>query len=340
MLGKTLSEMKLPRKLEVTTKLRDAILENWKEERTFFQPTLEPMKEVWREFWLHASVAHNWCPRMAALEALTPSREPETLEAELLWLFDQGHAYHDMFQQKILPCLADGVFQGSWQRTVIDPTDFSLRIQDKMRGLPDFPDRDIVRGWVPRPEGDGWRYVESKIRWPRERIVVKLDGILAWPDQPAEVLEIKTERLSARDSLNPAMGGVPREKHVVQANIGMAATGLTRARILYVFKGADNLSSSLLEFVIERDDEMIGKLLALAYDCRCAVAGAEEARWAALEKITDETDEKQFEEFKAACMASVPPRLPECPMKSKGRARFCPGREMCFPKGYLKAEKV
>ena len=340
MLGKTLKAMQLPRKLEVTTKLRDAIFENWKEKRIFSQPTLDSLDEVWREFWLHASGAHNWCPRMSALETLTPNRESETLKAELLWMFDQGHAYHDMFQQKILPCLPAGVFQGSWQRMVLDPSDFKMTVQDSMRGAEDFPDRDIVRGWVPRPEGDGWRYVESKIRWPRERIVVKLDGVLCWPDQPAEVLEIKTERLSARDSLNPAMGGVPREKHVVQANIGMAATGLTRARILYVFKGADDLSSSLLEFVIERDDEMIGKLLALAYDCRCAVERAEGVRGAALEKITDETDEKQFEEFKAACEAVVPPRLPECPMKSKGRARLCPGREMCFPKGYLKTEKV
>lgn len=340
MLGKTLRDLQSPRKLEVSTRLTDAVIEHWREERESTRPTMKPLSETWREFWLYASGAHDWCPRLSALQAMFGVEgEKDVIKSDLLWLFDQGHAYHDMFQQKILPCLPDNVFQGSWQRTVIDPKDFTMRVENPTWKTPDLNGRDIVRGWGPRPEGNGWRYVESKIRWPRERIVVKVDGVLLWPDAPGEVLEIKTEKMQARDSLNPALGGMPRAKHIVQANLGMAGTDLSRARILYVFKGADDLRTAMIEHVIERDDKMIEDLLDTAFDCRCAVDGAEAARAEALEKVTDETDEKQHEAFLAALWEAIPPRREECPMKSKGRARYCPGRDLCFPKGYRKAEK-
>lgn len=342
MLGKTLRDLRAPRKLETSRKLADAIVANWREEREGIRPTMQPQDETWREFWLYASSAHDWCPRLSALETLFAETDAkQVIESELLWLFDQGHAYHDMFQQKILPCLPDGVFQGSWQRTVIDPKDFSLRVESPTWKVPDLPDREIVRGWGPRPEGDGWRYVESKVRFKRERIVVKVDGILNWPDAPGEVLEIKTEKMEARDSLNPSLGGMPREKHVIQANLGMAATGLTRGRLLYVFKGAPDLRTALVEHVLERDDALIERLLDLAFDCRCAVEGAEAALVSALEKAPEavQVGSPEANAFYDALWAAVPPRLDACPMKSKGRARYCPGRELCFPAGYRKKEK-
>jgi len=345
MLGKTLRDLQAPRKLEVSTKLADAVIEHWREEREFKRPTMAKLSETWQEFWLYASGAHNWCPRMSALQTLFGGAEKEVIKSDLLWLFDQGHAYHDMYQQKVLPCIPDGVFQGSWQRLLPfkEPLSGSttdlLQKEDAVFDIPES-EYDIVRGWGPQPEDDGWHYVESKIRFPRERIVVKIDGVLAWTDQPHEVIEIKTEKMQARDSLNPALGGMPRPKHIVQANLGMEGTNLDHARILYVFKGADDLRTAMIEHVIERDQPMIDELKATAFDCRCAVEGAESAHSDALNKVTDETDKKQHEAYLAECWDAIPPRLEACPMKSKGRAKYCPGRNLCFPDGYRKRENA
>jgi len=352
MLGKNLREMQGPRLLTTTTKLTDAILENWTEERTVQRPSLKPCPgEEWREFWLYASSAHDWCPRLYALYTafLRDGLDfGELLNADTLWNFGQGHVYHDLFQQKILPSL-EGVLMGSWERFVRKP-EFSretvVREVSPGGSLREDGAR-VERGWGFRPQGDGWRYFESKIRFDRERVVVKLDGILAWPDAPHEVLEMKTEKLEARESLNPAMGGTPRVKHVIQANIGMWATGLTRARILYIFKGAPNLQLALLEHVIERDDNLIERIKARAFDCTCAVRGMEEhidREWTKIVQplaqpfADDDAKEKAMAAFKLGLWDAVPPRLDDCPMKSKGRAKNCAGRDLCFPAGYRKAE--
>lgn len=337
MLGKNLREMNGPRLLTTTTKLTDAICEHWREKRRMVLPTLEARENEWESFWLNASSAHDWCPRMCALHTSLRAMDmegmegkfDEVLEPELLWLFDQGHAYHDLFQQKILPCLPGGVFQGSWTRLTRDASGGLFR--ESFPGKSIIPGSGVVaeRGIAPRPDSDGWEYAEAKFRFPAHRVVVKLDGVLAWPDAPHEVLEIKTEKLEARESLNPAMGGLPRAKHVVQSNVAMWATGLPRARILYVFKGAPDLRTALLEHVIERDDALIAKLGEVALACVEAVRTMESV----VKTFGEEHD------LVDAISDNLPPRLDECPMKSKGRARYCPGRDLCFPAGYRKKEK-
>ena len=324
-MGKIARQIQTP-PTEISTTLRDAILERWIEERQAIVPTLKPQDEVWREFWLYASIAHKWCPRMSALAcALAQEGEVDPIKAELLWLFEQGHAYHDLMQQKMLSSLPEGVLRGSWERTVKAQVGTNLVHEERNPEVRAPSGIEVVRGWMSRPEGDGWRYVEPKVRLLKERIVVKVDGILAWPEEPIEVLEIKTEKLEARDSLNPKLGGKPRPQHILQTNLGMFATGLDRGRIVYIFKGAESLKNGMIEHVIERDDDLIADARRTALKCVEAVQTVEAARdgGMALEELLESVDEG-YE------------RLPECPMKSKGRARFCDGRDACFPKGYRK----
>lgn len=326
MLGK-IARQAQPKAVEISTALTDALMESWTEQRDVIAPTLGPLEEEWREFWLYASSAHKWCPRMYALMTANADKlVGEIIKPDTMWLFEQGHVYHDVLQQKALMSLPKECFLGSWMRLVPDVeatkrAGHLVMDREVAEGKQPFSESDIIRGWQVRPEGDDWQYVESKIRMHDIRVVVKLDGILALPDQPKEVLEIKTESLSALDSLNPRVGGVPRPQHILQCQIGMMGTGLDRARILYVFKGARKPTDAFIEHVVERDEGAIRKIRKLASECVAAVTATEAAMESGLEG--DDLNARIDEEY---------PRFEDCPMKSKGKARYCGGRDLCFPK--------
>lgn len=312
--------------VEISNTLTEALMEHWTERGEVIVPTMKPQADEWREFWLYASSAHKWCPRKFALMVLYGKHltGAET-DADTKWLFEQGHAYHNMLQQDALMSLPRDVFLGSWKRLVMD-ADATKRHghavfhREVAEGPQPFSDGDVIRGWLPRPEGEGWEYVESKVRIHDLRIVVKMDGVLAWPGKPVEVLEIKTEDMSAADSLNPMLGGVARPAHVLQTRIAMMATGLQRGRILYVLKGARKPKDAFIEHIVERDDMTIAEVKSLAAKCVGAVEFAETL----LDKETPESD------FQAHISAVE--RLRDCTMKSKGQAKYCELREFCFPK--------
>lgn len=320
MLGKVV-QVQVVDKPVVSTRLKDAILENFKEVREGFVATLEKQEDVWKEFWLNASGTSKWCPRMAAFQAMFGSVD-EVIDPETRWNFEQGHVYHELFQNKILPCLG-GRFLGGW---------------DGGDAIDDVP---VIRGWS-LPEGhelergftydmrgdrDRGKYVEVKIRIPEYRIVVKLDGVLDWGDG-LEVFELKTEREAAKESLNPLIGGKPRQSHVEQVMVAMWASGIRRARIVYMFKGEGNLSNSIVEHVVEYDESMVESLKATAKACVEAVRSVD--KW----KSEHDISGVALSDFEPA-MAFVKEnflRLEDCPMKSKGRARYCIQRNVCFQK--------
>jgi hypothetical protein len=328
MLGEIARQQK-PQVVEVSTALTDAIMEHWTEQRDVLVPTLKPKEEEWREFWLSASSAHKWCPRMAALMTLYGDKlKGELIKADTMWLFEQGHVFHDVLQQKALMSLPREYFWGSWVRDIVDE-EASKRAghlvfhRESYQGEQPFANDDIERGWAIRPEAkEGeppWRYVESKVRMRDIRVVVKMDGILALPGEKKEVLEIKTEDMTAGESLNPRLGGVARAQHVLQTRIAMMATGLERGRILYVLKGARKPEDAFIEQIVEQDQSVVHGIRKLASDCVSAVKAVEDAkdRGHEIEVIAEEVDDY--------C-----PRLDDCPMKSKGRARYCEARDLCF----------
>jgi hypothetical protein len=302
----------------------------WREEREFFPPTLVEQKETWQEFWLYASDTKNWCPRACAIKALFPvtSKEPT---AEDLWNFGQGKAYHRLFQEDMLLSLGDR-FLGSWERFE-KQKDSGLYLKQKLpeSGPSDFGDgeeRSIVNPWASKPLGNGWRYVEPKIRMLDYRIVVKLDGIVLLPDySDSEIFELKTAKQQMRDNYDPLLGGSPRPEYIEQVNLGMWATGLKRARIVFLFKGDFQLAGSTVEHEIEYDETVVDRLKGMATKCVDAVRLCDEI------KADNPNDEPIFESDQEAAkwLDDNFQRLGDCPMKSKGKARYCPCRDACFP---------
>lgn len=333
MLGKVVQKQRQPPKPVISTKLRDAILEGWTETRSGSVATLKGQDETWNEFWLHASATKKWCPRMAALSAMfgTPSEEHK---AETLWNFGQGHAYHWLFQSKMLGSLG-AVFMGAWRRFVPVKDEPGKFLESVHLGVPvvdDGEERDIVRGWCEKPEEDqqtdgwvrnGWEYIESKVRMLKYRIVVKFDAVLRWKDDGEEIFELKTEKEGAREQLDPQIGGVPRQQHVEQVNLAMWASGIKRARIVYMFKGEYTLKRSLIEHVLEYDPAVIERLKDMALKCVEAVR--------AVDAFKDDNPDASDEE-KMAFVEDHFERDGDCPMKSKGKARYCAQRDMCFQK--------
>lgn len=349
MLGSVVQQQMSPEKARISSKLQDAIMESWHGNSDVNVPTLVEKDKIWEEFWLYASGTHKWCPRMSAIQALS-NPDGEKFNAETMWNFEQGHSYHDLFQQKILPSLGSTRFLGSWQRYVkgdscdsSGPSMFELECAGKesMHGME--PDDNVFVEWgmserPPLPEGEErnpWRYKEVKIRLLNERIVVKLDGVLVWDDF-IEVFELKTEKESARDSLDPRVGGKARPYHVEQVMLAMHATGIRRARIVYLFKGGMSLSGSMLEHEIFYDEEIAKELLARAKSCKEAVRRCDEFK---LEEAEKSIEAEKCDDYVYDAVIDHFPRLAECPMKSKGKAQKCSCRDICFPNGYLKKEK-
>lgn len=346
MLGDFAREQKeLPAASVISTKVSEAIREHWTEERWVADVTLDKKEPIWKEWWMGASGIHKICPRMFALMAARGVKgiDKEMLRSELLFLFGVGKAYHKMFQSEILPSLPPGVLLGRWKKRdkgtqeIVEVTEFQNDVPDGM---------SLERGWGPRPKGDGWEYDEAKVRIPEFRGVVKVDAILDWPDEEGlEVAEIKTEKSSAKDDLNPRLGGRPRPAHVEQVQMGLWATGLKKGRIIYVFKGEVSLETSIIEHIVERDEKLIEGLKARMGACVDAVSKVEIVRDRVVEGICIEangpdkdvlpfgelSDEVQLEVRKSmSAIAEEIPRLSECQMKSKGKPKYCGGRDLCF----------
>lgn len=321
--------------------LMDEIGRNWEKRREVRVPTLVEQDEEWKEFWLYASDTKNWCPRACALKALLPI-EAGKIGLEDLWNFGQGHAYHGLFQNDILPSLGNRLL-GSWKRYVVNPDGLSfnyrkeetdpvawLNGEEGRRYL--FTDDEgdqmlVVRPWLPRPPGEGWEYVESKVRMMQYRIVVKMDAILEMYDGELEVLELKSATQRMRDKYDPLLGGSPRPEHVDQVHLAMWATGARRARIVYIFKGDFIFRASFVEHEIQYDEKIIDRLKGVASECVSAVRKCDEIKASVeLEEAflgeSEEAAEWWNENF---------PRLQDCLMKSKGMARYCNCRDACFP---------
>jgi len=120
---------------------------------------------------------------------------------------------------------------------------------------------------------------------------------------------------------------------------------LQRALIIYVFKGEKSLSTSIIEHIVERDEKLIDEIKARTKVCVDAVARMDRLRDSEAESIgrweegmdkearvfADLEPSKQKEvRVKMKAAAEEMPRLPECQMKSKGKPKYCAGRDLCF----------
>lgn len=329
MLGSVISRCSVDPGVSVSRRLSDYVSANWSDVREVNRASLVKQEETWKEFWLYASNTKYWCPRLSAIQSVYQI-PPSKFSSEDKWNFGQGNALHYLFQSDMFQSLGEK-FLGSWVRYV-KTKDGSCGYRCEYYPSATYncgpSDSSIVRGWGPKPDGDGWAYTESKVRLNKHRIVVKLDGIIDWGDGDLEVQEIKSEKSSARDDLDSMMGGAPREHHVDQCTIGMHATGIKKCRLIYVFKGEPYLKNAFLEYEIVYDAARAELLLAQAESCVGAVkkcdelCGCDPENGYSFESAVDSYQwlNDNFE------------RRDTCPMKSKGDARYCIGRDFCFQK--------
>lgn len=336
MLGHVIHKQNIDETPRISKKLIELILENWRENRSDSRlATLVPQDETWKEFWLYASNTKYWCPRLCAIKAFV--KTDNIVDAEGLWNMEFGKAVHSVFQTSILPSLGAKLL-GAWKKyfplEVPIGKDFEHKIFKLVRSsfwnqVNDDEDRHIVRGWGTKPEGKGWEYDEVKIRMLKYRIVCKLDAILRINGEE-EIFELKTEKEIARDDLDPFMGGAPRVDHVNQVSLGMWATGIRRSRICYNFKGVPYFRTSLMEHEIPYDEDIVNRLKRLALMC------VEAVRMCDKYKMDVESGKPFFEDEKSmyGWLDGRFERLQECQLKSQGKPKYCPGRNICFPKGY------
>jgi hypothetical protein len=290
MIGNVMQAAVQPLLGEISTRVVDALVS---QARRPGRPYIADAAKA--DVWFSASDVHNLCPRLYAMAMDNHVGLREAVDAETLFNFAVGTAYHNAFQGEMLPAGLAGVFQGSWKREVNG-------VLETVAGATRGPYTE--RGWGPQPEGDYWEFWEPKGRIPEVRLVGKWDGVLAWPDAPHEVLELKSIRDEMFGGVIPQAGGKPLAAHILQVQAYMWMSGLSRARIVYVRKGAGSLRESMAEHVVERSEEVIGGLRASLEACLAAVNGAR----------------------------GVLPEKPSatCRIKSDPRARKCACKDVCF----------
>jgi hypothetical protein len=289
MIGSIVSAAEQPLLGEVSTRVADAIVENANRPG---RPYISDVATA--DVWFSASDVHNLCPRLYAMAMDNHAITREAVDSETLFNFAVGTAYHDAFQGEMLPAGLAGVFQGGWRREI----NGVIEIAPVATSGP-----YTERGWGPKPEGDYWEFWEPKGRIHELRLVGKWDGVLAWPDAPHEVLELKSIREELFGRVSPHAGGRPLDAHVLQVQAYMWMSGLERARIVYVRKGASSIRESIAEHVVMRDE--------------AAISGLRESLGACLAAIRGER-------------GVLPEKFPDCRIKSAPRARKCACRNLCF----------
>lgn len=321
MLGDVIRCQVAPKDPIVSSVFMDRVMSNWNNHSfDYGVPTLVPQENIWEEFWLSASDTRNWCPRACAIRAFAPPIS-SSMQQEMAWRLEIGKSYHAMFQNTIMTEAYGDDLLGAWGKTGKKPPKDSSKVDY----LKDGTARIVVRPIKKKPKGEVY-YIEPKIRIPGYRIVVKLDGVLNQEKIGKEVQEIKTEQDSAMDSLNIIMGGAPRKHHVEQIHLGMWASGIHKGRIIYVFKGDKTMLGSVLECEIDYDEDIIDRLKRVALSCKNAVLMCDD--W----KLKhDDVESEYYEDEKSKFLDSFV-RYDECPMKSKGRAKSCYARDLCFVK--------
>lgn len=294
MIGNSVQVCSLEKTGEVSFRLSDALRASMGRKEGVIEGVSR--EEALLGFRFSASGLGNICPRLYAMAIRDGVAVRDGVDADTAWTLAVGTGFHRAFQDEVLATLGD-VYQGAWE-----PVD---GVWPDPRPVATFGPH-VERGWYARPKGDKhWRYREPRGFVPSVRLVGKWDGVLAWPDAPHEVFELKTIRADLFSTVDPRMGGKPRADHVLQCQAYMWMSGLCATRLVYLSKGQETLWASLAEHVIHRDDAAIA---ALELDMGASLGAM------------------------AAVLAGepLPPPLSACRIKSDPRAKRCVAKAACF----------
>jgi hypothetical protein len=255
-------------------------------------------------------------------ETLVTLRQEDAAD---VWATAVGTAYHRAWQEELLPLLSGATLLGWWERDFCMSKDLDevvtydgrlLRGIETVRGK--LQAGPLSYAAIPRPEGEGWRYVELAFCDGAHNLTGHCDGILRWADGAEEVFELKTVSPHSFKLVDPAVGGVPFAEHVVQVQMYMHWAGLPRGRLLYVRKEADAAVGALAEHVVRADPAVVAEVHATVLAVREALA----------------THEEWWQGGGVGDKPLWPWRLEHgCRYKGDRRARLCPQRGACFVRG-------
>lgn len=270
-------------------------------------PEPPPADLTWDGVWFRASGAHDLCPRHVALAAAGKAAWRGAVDADGAWAMARGTGNHVGVQAALGALATPGAVAllGGWAH---EDGREAWGAADADRPSVVHPRTAAAVGWIPRPAGDGWAYVECAGEDPSLRLRGHWDGVLRWADGTLELLEIKSWPAARRSAVDPAAGAHPLAKHIEQVHCYMHLAGLDRARIVYVM--ATDLPDALAEHMVAWDDAVWARVEARIWAAR-----------AALRLVADDPTGR-----------TLPDRLPACGSRSDARTRACPGRDACLPK--------
>lgn len=325
-----------PKVVEWDDRFLNLVLEKYK------RPLSEEDKApITPESWLRSSNVSNMCPRAYALSMIFDIPLNKEEDANTLWIYNVGTAYHWMIQNLILPNLG-GVFQGWWKSyKSIGDGEVSFDLNNRigvvhthpaiMRFARGFKQKKgyIEYGCVQKPPGDDWVYCEMEGKIPELRLKGHWDGNLVWPDYE-EVLELKSIIDFGFKNVDPNVGGVPIKEHVIQVHNYMMMAGVDRARIVYIGKGKQWLKTAFAEHVVYRDDDIVDGIKKLMKNMIKTI----DIVYLYNKMFRKESGENAIN-LARNLVSKIPDRLQECTKKSQKRAKNCLVKNKCFERDML-----
>ena len=232
--------------------------------------------------WIRVSGLAMLCAREEVLCSRNDKVRLDSVDADLMMIFEHGNGLHWDLQNRILPqtktifgrwlCGACGVYHGGeeeWETPVEVVAE-----QDAQGKLHVFHESQILRPRICPNCGvemtsDNSLYQEQWIKEPKFRLAGHPDGFLWLPDMPGPgILEVKS--ISPRGAYE--VRNCAKLDHVTQAQCYMWMAGCQWGKIIYWDKGTVGMKG-LIEHTVEYDEDHVEAMQALVGDIWSGVKG-------------------------------------------------------------------
>jgi hypothetical protein len=253
------------RKKEVTGSVTDLIYSALKEKRSKAPLSVGD--------WIRVSSIGGICPREEVLCSIHDVHRNDVIVGSTGLIFEFGNAVHWLFQNRAIA--STGKIIGSWRCTYCGEV-YGSRAT-RMVARPDFCKCGAIAGEAPRSKGmpvlevkaQAFLYVEEFVGNEEYKIGGRPDGQMTFGDPNNYVYDDLTllEFKSCNESNFKKYKEAPDFMHVIQAQIYMWLTKLSKGKIIYLNKNGygDEL---LKEHDIDVDKEVIDNILSAVTEIR------------------------------------------------------------------------
>lgn len=220
---------------------------------------IEPLKLQNPDTFIRASGYYRVCEREEIISSIFDiSKQYDMNEENLQLILAIGDGMHFAMQNKILSEKNDTKLIGIWKCL-----NCGLYSGKSKNNYSNNPIENRIFNYKEKPfscncGGTEFLYVEDHFTNFEHKLSGHPDGFLLDKESNSVgILEIKS--CSMKQALS-TISRAPKKEHVLQVHIYMLMTGIQWSKIIYWAKGSTKYETTLYEFLIERDENIINEI--------------------------------------------------------------------------------